>query len=203
MVESLPCSREDEELRLFFSEEEQSSSEGKEKFFSKLQNIQNLDDFLARTAQLLDQVETELIGEVSAKSDAFFAALSSLGGLSDEVSSLMTAADNCHFVISDLQDRYKTEIHKLEQLNKEQLIISEAQRMLGLIIDLVKSQHTIQTMLDTHSFEDALKLVNRCLGTLNKELEGIRTFDRFRQEMIEMKVALEKMQRADDMLSSP
>lgn len=167
--------------------------------FKSVDSVEALQIYLDVASQLLDKVETELVEEVSAKADSFFEAISAMGSLSDQTSSLSNAANNLNAVLSDIQERHAKEVAKLEQIINEQENLLKAQDLLGLMLDFVKSQNTIQMMLDTHEFTDASRLVAEKIQFLGKELLGITLFEPVLFELREMQVALEKMLRANMM----
>ncbi len=164
--------------------------------FQTIENVDELEVFIQKATNLLDSVETDLVEEVSVKSDSFYDAISAIGSLTDQTSSLYAAAHNISMLLVDLEKSYLNEIDELERLTNSQAIIVEAQHKLAVMMEFVKSQGSIQDMLDAHSFTDALKLVNSKIHLLETELAGIEIFDENLLELREMKVALEKMENA-------
>lgn len=188
--------------RLCFDENfNPSDQESITRLFETIENVQELQVFIERAVNLLDSVETDLVEEVSAKSDSFYHAISAIGSLTDQTSSLYAAAHNISALLLDLEKKYKDEADELERLTNNQAIIIEAQHKLAVMMEFVKSQGSIQDMLDAHSFADALKLVNSKIHSLETELAGISIFDENLLELREMKVALEKMENASALVS--
>jgi uncharacterized NAD(P)/FAD-binding protein YdhS len=155
---------------------------------------------ISKTSNALDEIETELIEEVSDKSDAFFEAISAMDNLSDQTASLSSASRNLSTIMDQLCCKNQSELQKMEALAKEQEILLEAEGILEKAAEFTRSQSTIQTMLDTHAFSDALRVVNDKISIMEKDLGGLVVFEPILIELREMRVALEKMAHADVIL---
>lgn len=167
-----------------------------------LEHLSSKDDLLKSlesSSLLLDNIEVALIEEVSSKADAFFSALSAIDSLNDQTAALSTASIDLSALLEEFSSKQKEEVTKLESLSQEQLVLSESERVIELIIDIVRSQTSIQAMLDTHSFQDALRLVSDKIHLIEDQLHGLDAIKSMVEELKEMKIALNKMLESDVM----
>lgn len=170
---------------------------GPSKMLDRVTSLEELELLLDETSKGLDRIETELIEEVSAKSDSFFEAISAVDNLSDQTASLHNASRNLSLIMNDLQEKNHGEMQKLEKLAEEQEILLKAENILEKAVEFTQSQGTIQAMLDTHAFNDALRIVTDKIKIMDEDLLGIKVFQPILVELREMKVALEKMIKAN------
>lgn len=141
----------------------------------------------------LDTIETQINDEVNERSEAFFSACSSLKRLMDTIGSIHQASVSIHGVVHEME-RNRTELKvKLGEIQQQHESLLEAKRKLQLIHEFVSSQELIQSLLETHAFVDALRVVEQKIVFLKEELSGIDTMAPMLVELEEMKMALTKM----------
>ena len=159
-----------------------------------------LESLLLEGTRLLDAVELDLVNEVAAKSESFLRAASILHRLNDTAQSIKQAETNVTDMISAIEKTQNEAISKLHSITNEKEILLRAQIKLEQILDFVRGQEIIQSMLETHAFADALRVIKEKTLQLRENCKGIRSLQVVLDELDEMKLALEKLLQNETVL---
>lgn len=145
----------------------------------------------------LEWIESELMLEVIDKSDKFHDEMTSLENLTGESDQMVKNVKSFHSILDPLIERLSRDQFELDELGKEMKKLDDVIDVLKMIPSWISSKNVIQTMLDAHEFKDALLVIN---NRLDKYEEGKNYFPEVKymkksyDELVEMKIALEKME---------
>lgn len=176
------------------------SGHQEESSLALLRDISTVGDVDARIATIsveLDQIEVQFAQQVALKTDVFFQETAHLQHLMEQTTSCKQALGYLQDELSVLSAEYETEVSNLRRIVQQHQVLVQACCIFTKMMDLVKSQMTIQSLLDTHSFVDALRLINEKMSLLDTDLGQIKVFASLKVELQEMKLALEKMMSAN------
>lgn len=159
---------------------------------SQCRDLKDLNHLIFEGNRLLDTVETQLVEEVSRNSDSFFEASSALGKLVDTTASIQDSVDSFATNLSRISSCQSAELDRLNQLLIMQEILAEADTILTDMHAIIRGQESIRDMLETHSFSDALQLVEEKIATARR-ISGVSSFKYVETELLELQVALSKL----------
>lgn len=159
---------------------------------SQCRDLKDLNQLIFEGNRLLDTVEIQLVEEVSRNSDSFFEASSALGKLVDTTASIQDSVESFAANLSGLSSCQSAELDRLNQLLAMQEILAEADTILSDMHAIIRGQESIRDMLETHSFSDALQLVEEKI-TAARRISGVSSFKYVETELLELQVALSKL----------
>lgn len=161
---------------------------------SQCRGLKDLDQIILEGNRLLDAVETQLVEEVSNNSDAFFEASSALSKLVDTTVSIQDSIESFAASLSRISACQNAELDRLNQLLAMQETLAEADAILSDMHAITRGQESIRDMLETHSFSDALQLVEEKIS-MARRISGVTSFKYIETELLELQVALSKLLR--------
>lgn len=159
---------------------------------AKCHTLEDLDQLIREGNRLLDDVETQLVEEVSRNADSFFEASSALSRLVDTTASIQDSVASFAADLSRLSSSQGSEYDRLSQLSVMQETLAGADAILDDMHAIIKGQESIKDMLETHSFSDALQLVEEKMAIVRR-ISGVVSFKCIETELLELQVALSKL----------
>ena len=141
----------------------------------------------------LDRIEKQINDEVNDKSEAFFSACANLKKLNDTVAAIHQTSETIHSMVREMESKSAEMKSKLDTATVDHEALLETKKKLQLIHEFVNGQELIQSLLDTHAFTDALRVIEQKIKFAKEELAGIEAIVPMQVELEEMKTALTKM----------
>lgn len=165
-------------------------------FLDQLDSIADLALCQQQISERLDQVEVDLMNEVSKQSTMFFGTLSVLQDIQDELTGLSSATAQVSTELDGYESRMALEQEELAALYEEQRNIEALQEDLVKIDSIQRLQKKIQELINSCSFDEALFLIEKVEGQINESFKDFGPLSCLKSELSDMKLALGKMKLA-------
>ncbi|KAL6076905.1 Vacuolar protein sorting-associated protein 54, variant 4 [Balamuthia mandrillaris] len=178
-------------------------------FFDEKFNLENPDTFenatglsspsssnillQSKLAHYLDVVEVELVKQISTRSQSFFAALTNLQDLHDEIKNTCDKIKAIRQYLANVDERGTKQTLKITAGTKRRYNEVLVYKKLKLINKVRQAQPTIQLLLANSDYASALDLINATQTMLSTELSGIRAFKHTTAQLEETTTTIQKM----------
>lgn len=173
-------------------------------FIARLDEVEDLAAFQDIIGRKLDDIETELMEEVNKQSAVFFDALAVVQDIQASLSGLSSATSQVRTQIDEYDNSLSSEYAKLDSLYTQQKNLQRALDDLALLDQIYKLRRKVQEMVNMCSFDEALFLIRRLQSEMMSVFaEDFEPLKGLRAEIMEMKVAIEKMNASPDTSASP
>lgn len=173
-------------------------------FIAQLDQVEDLVAFQETINRRLDEIETELMDEVNKQSAVFFQALAVVEDIQATLSGLSSATGQVKSQIEDFDERLSSEYTKLEAIYTQQRNLQRVLDELALLDQIYKLRRKVQELVNMCSFDEALFLIRK----LQEEMlptfpDDFAPLNALRSEIMEMKLAIEKMNSSPDVSANP
>lgn len=166
------------------------------KLISAIANEADIQHAVSSIVEELDDVESQLIKHVDSNSDKFYNAIADMENIAKRTVSLADEVTKVEAAICSADAYLESDSAAAKDVICEESATKDAIGMLNDIIDVLNKERQVRAMLDAHQFQDSYKCVTKILQTIDTNLAGIQSIQPIRQELLEIKCALEKMQVA-------
>lgn len=165
---------------------------------NKIEAIDDLSGYQEKLQADLDQVELDLMTEVSRQSSLFASALTVIQALQDEMEDLVVATEQIQGELRPWAETVRADKARMDALVAEERAICAIRRQLQSIDGLLRDKGRIQELVDGAQFDEAMSLIETVEGRLAEEgLESFGPLKGLLQEFDDIKVALGKLKLAN------
>ena len=150
-----------------------------------------------KLSHYLDSVEVELIRQISLRRDSFFAALSNLQELHEEVQRTCLQLDYIRNCLLTLDNKMVKQALQVTNLRKKRDNLVSIYKKLELITTVKQTQQTIQLLLSTSDFAGAIDLITTTQDVLNNDLLGVLSFRHMNIQLHELLINIHNLIQVD------
>lgn len=175
---------------------EMGTDEGVGYIFEKICKIDDMNRAIELVNLSLDEIESKLVEEVGEKATDFYESMTSLGCLSDQISTFSSTAESISRIILDISSQYEDKLTNLNNINHHQKILERSLRIIMDLVEFLQNHSIIHRLLESHSFSEAFTHINSKSNLLKGDLTRLDAVKPLIIEIKEIHLALLKMQDA-------
>lgn len=137
-----------------------------------------------RLTSYLDSVEICLLKQISSKANAFFGALRNLRDFKEEVNESCAKMRRLRGIVRLLKQSLVVDVAKVPQSRIRRRNLERLNHMAALMTEVRSTKKTVQSLLETKSYGNALDVIERVQSVLSKELSGLSCMRQISRQLL-------------------
>jgi len=167
------------------------------KFFSKLSERKDKMVLQDKLSYYLDLVEVNLLKQICLRSSSVFAALQTIQKLHSDVAAACRQIKSIRENIKRLHDHLVLSVANVLRKKRRNVNIAVLKEKLELLANVVGAQPTVQVLLSTADFANALNLISSTKKILRNDLAGVACIKNIEQKLDQQAILIEKLVTTD------